>query len=242
MVNEQRNEVIKFAHMIRVTKKWEFMSDIILHWHGVKSRFQRLWKWLKIWWSCPILILWWGMTSRAPTNRWKYIGKEIYTLRIKLRRRYWIQKKSHDNYWRIQDNLDYRLLKEIPWRFVGRKVDPDAGDETWSVGTEGICETCCDSSSPPDASGVDGLAILIATGSLSPPESETGPGGSLGWVENTKKCGRPWADDRILWPSLLPIWWALPIAAAAAKCWMIRSSSSAPLAPTGNCITIQTQE
>lgn len=142
-----------------------------------------------------------------------------------------------------EENNWYRLFKEIPWRFVGTKVDPDA-EELWSVRTEGNCMVCGDGSSPPVVRGVDGLATVTAAGSYSPPtwfrEEETWPeAAALGWVENTKKCGRPWEDDLFLWPSLLPKCRVLPIAAAAAKCWIIRSSRSASLASTGNWITMQ---
>lgn len=58
---------------------------------------------------------------------------------------------------------------------------------------------------------------------------------SFGWVEKTTNWGRPCAEDLFRWPSLLAKWRALPIAAAAAKCCIIRSSSSDSLALTGNC-------
>ena len=56
LINEQRKKHTKI-----VNPKEVFIFEIIPHRHGIKSRFQRLWKWLKIWRSCSILIWWWGM-------------------------------------------------------------------------------------------------------------------------------------------------------------------------------------
>lgn len=57
---------------------------------------------------------------------------------------------------------------------------------------------------------------------------------AAGCAWKTRTCGRPWAPS-LLWPSRLAIRRALPIAAAAARCWIIRSSSSASPLPKGNC-------
>lgn len=116
-------------------------------------------------------------------------------------------------------------------------LDPDAEDDTWSAWVPDSEAISCDDSSSTFAG--DGKATVTGgPGSDSPlwdGEEEAGAaGGEFGWVENTKNCWRPWADGLFLWPSLLAICRALPIAAAAAKCWIIRSSSSASFAPTGN--------
>jgi hypothetical protein len=87
----------------------------------------------------------------------------------------------------------------------------------------------------------DGLAEVVGFDSFSPPGEEEydwiepalPPEGG---VEKTRKWGRPWVPlDLPLAPSRLAMRWVRPIAAAAARCWMIRSSSSASSAPTGKC-------
>lgn len=121
----------------------------------------------------------------------------------------------------------YLLPTEIPWELFSLGLDADDEPTEWLLLTED------------ETWGV----------SLFKDDSETAPTGAweaergltrdaLGCVENTKSCGRSSEDGRLLDPSLLEMRWALSIAAAAAKCWMMRSSSSVLLMPTGNCITI----
>lgn len=81
-----------------------------------------------------------------------------------------------------------------------------------------------------------GLTATTAGDSFSPTKVEEAgtepPDGEFWLVETTKYCGLPCDPD--LTRPLLAIWCALPLAAAA-KCWIIRSSSSASFSPAGDC-------
>lgn len=99
----------------------------------------------------------------------------------------------------------------------------------WGKFTSG---TWWEDSSPVVGCIIEGLAVASG-GDCS--FSLLGTEGAFGCVENTRNCGRPWAADLPRCPSLLAIWCVRPIAAAAARCWIMRSSSSTSFTPTGNC-------
>jgi hypothetical protein len=91
---------------------------------------------------------------------------------------------------------------------------------------------------PADASTVESTGADTVSGecSLSPMCRESEEMGSLevvSVVENTTIWVRPCAPDLPRWPSLLAWRCDLRVAAAAARCCMIRSSSSPSSVPTG---------
>jgi len=130
----------------------------------------------------------------------------------------------------------YRLWEKIG--LLGSVTAFPDGKVTWSAWPMIVCEAWCGNDSTA-AWGADGIALVsMIPGSFSPLWTEFA-GKELmddvfGLAEKTKNCGRPWADGLPRCPSLLAMWCDLPMAAAAAKCWIIRSSSSGSLAPTGD--------
>ena len=132
---------------------------------------------------------------------------------------------------------EYLSLEGDPSWLEECKLDWGTEGEDWS-GCMGDTDVLSCGDSSPAGGGGDTAATMIL-GAVSP--SRLSPWGGevdeeLGWEENTKNWGRPWTPDRFLWPSLLAPWRARPMAAAAARCWSIRSSRSASLAPAGSCI------
>lgn len=130
-------------------------------------------------------------------------------------------------------HLGFEILRP-----VGSLLVPDIDKGNW-VAWSGKPLAASAGTSPGLGVESDGLASIITwTDSFSLPKAETTDAeptdGAFEFVENAEYCDWPWDPD-LTRPSLLAMWRALPMAAAAAKCWKIRSSSSASLRTTGSC-------